>query len=126
MDTFEEDLDNPFTEIEPTSETSSTSKVNISEPPSPLPAAARQLSPTAAQFNRPFPSPGSQRQSQPYSKVDFCCARDRVLHSDEEVEILVSEMMTFHPSDLSKDHRRRKDIRKLEFTLYYLRYSHRG
>ena len=37
----------------------------------------------------PFPSSGSHRQTQSNFKTDFCCTRDRVLHSGEDVEILV-------------------------------------
>lgn len=85
MDTFEDE--NPF-EIEP-SESSSTSK--LSEPSSPPVNISRQLSPTAPQFNRPFPSPGSHRQPQSNFKTDFCCTRDRVLHSGEDVEILITD-----------------------------------
>ncbi|KAF9477767.1 hypothetical protein BDN70DRAFT_880780 [Pholiota conissans] len=72
-----------------TSETSSTSKVALYEPPSP-PQPSRQLSPTSPNMNRPpFPSPGSHRQPNVNYKTDFCCARDRVLHSGDDVEILI-------------------------------------
>ncbi|KIJ61987.1 hypothetical protein HYDPIDRAFT_158579 [Hydnomerulius pinastri MD-312] len=88
MDTFEDE--NPFeNDIERVpSETSSTSKVNISAPSSPPPNTARLLSPTSPS-NRPFPSPGTNRHPQPTYKSDFCCNRDRWLHSGEDVEILI-------------------------------------
>jgi hypothetical protein len=72
-----------------TSENSSTSQVGLYDPPSP-PHPSRQLSPTAPSLDRPpFPSPGSHRQPMVNYKTDFCCTRDRVLHSGEDVEILV-------------------------------------
>ncbi|PPQ79696.1 hypothetical protein CVT25_003270 [Psilocybe cyanescens] len=88
LDDYEEE--NPF-EHEGTdhitSETSSTSQVGLYEPPSP-PHTARQLSPTTS--NRPpFPSPGSHKQANINYKTDFCCTRDRVLHSGDDVEILI-------------------------------------
>ncbi|KAJ7576859.1 hypothetical protein C8J56DRAFT_971790 [Mycena floridula] len=93
MDTF--DNENPFEEIDsdriPSSETSSGSKVDLSEPPSPAANLSRQLSPVSPQFNRPFPSPGSHRQPQSNSKSDFCCGRDRFLHSGEDVEVLITD-----------------------------------
>ena len=84
MDTFEDDnpFENDMNDRVP-SETSSTSKVNISAPSSP-PVSARLLSPT-----KPFSSPGTQRQSQQSFKSDFCCYRDRWLHSGEDAEIQV-------------------------------------
>ncbi|KAH0836572.1 hypothetical protein J3R83DRAFT_8272 [Lanmaoa asiatica] len=84
MDTFEDD--NPFeNDIDRvSSETSSTSKVNISAPSSPPPNSARLQSP-----NQPYPSPGTQRQPQQTSRSDFCCYRDSWLHSGEDAEILV-------------------------------------
>lgn len=84
MDTFEDD--NPFeNDIERVpSETSSTSKVNISAPSSPPPNPARLLSP-----HKPFPSPPAQRQPQQTYKSDFCCYRDRWLHSGDDAEVLV-------------------------------------
>lgn len=84
MDTFEDD--NPFeNDIDRvSSETSSTSKVNISAPSSPPPNTALLHSP-----NKPFSSPGTQRQPQQSYRSDFCCYRDRWLHSGEDAEILV-------------------------------------
>jgi sorting nexin-41/42 len=86
MDALEDD--NPFDQDGEniTSETSSTSKLDLSEPPSP-PLPSRHLS-----ASRPFPSPGSHRQPQMSFKSDFCCTRDRVLHFGEDVEILVREL----------------------------------
>ncbi|KAF8998551.1 hypothetical protein BDQ17DRAFT_1361988 [Cyathus striatus] len=72
------------------SESSSTSQVAIYEPPSP-PSHPSRLSPTSPRLNRPFPSPGSHRQPQANYKVDFCCARDRYLHSGDDVEILITD-----------------------------------
>lgn len=84
MDTFEDD--NPFeNDIDHvSSETSSTSKVNISAPSSPPPNTARIQPPS-----KPFISSGTQRQPQQTYKSDFCCYRDRWLHSGEDAEILV-------------------------------------
>ena len=84
MDTFEDD--NPFeNDIDRvSSETSSTSKVNISAPSSPPPSAIRIHSP-----NKPSPSSGTQRQPEQTYRSDFCCYRDRWLHSGEDAEILV-------------------------------------
>ncbi|KAH7881801.1 hypothetical protein F5I97DRAFT_1818311 [Phlebopus sp. FC_14] len=90
MDNFEGD--NPF-EVDADrvpSETSSTSKVNISAPSSPPPSAPRLLSPTNP-ASRPFPSSGSHRLPQSTYKNDFCCYRDRWLHSGEDVEILITD-----------------------------------
>lgn len=87
--------ENPF-ETEPErnhSDTSSSSRVAVSEPPSPLPPTPRALSspPQSPSLRRPtFPSQGSHRQPQTF-KSEFCCARDQWLHSGEDVEILVSE-----------------------------------
>ncbi|KAF8972655.1 hypothetical protein BDZ97DRAFT_1782088 [Flammula alnicola] len=78
LDGFEEE--NPFEQDGDhiPSETSSTSKVALYEPPSP-PHPSRQLSPTSPNMNRPpFPS-----------LTDFCCARDRVLHNGDDIEILI-------------------------------------
>ncbi|TFK39408.1 hypothetical protein BDQ12DRAFT_712121 [Crucibulum laeve] len=91
MDTFEDE--NPFDQDGDniTSETSSTSQVALYEPPSPPPHPSRQLSPSSPNLNRPFPSPGSHRQQQVNYKTDFCCTRDRVLHSGDDVEILITD-----------------------------------
>ncbi len=69
------DDDNPFDVIP--SETSSASKLDLSAPPSP-PAS------------RPFPSPGTHRLPQ-VPKTEFCCRRDRFLHSDDQPEILITD-----------------------------------
>ena len=86
MDDLEDD--NPFDQDAEniTSETS-TSKLDLSEPPSP-PLPSHHLS-ASSPLGRPFPSPGSHKQPQMSFKSDFCCARDRVLHSGEDIEILV-------------------------------------
>ena len=80
---FDQDGDNIL------SETSSTSKLDLSEPPSP--PSHTQHSPS---LSRPFPSPGSHRQPQSTSKSEFCCTRDRVLHSGDDIEILVRELIS--------------------------------
>ena len=90
MEQFEDE--NPFEgEVERIpSEDSSASQVDVSEPSSPKPYhPARLLSPTSPNFTSQFPSPGSHKHTQSVSKSDFCCARDRVLHSGEDVEIVV-------------------------------------
>ncbi|KAK7031375.1 sorting nexin-41 [Favolaschia claudopus] len=74
-----------------TSATSSSDKVDLSEPPSPPPDPSRQLSPTSPTLTRPFPSPGTARQPAATFKSDFCCQRDRVLHSGDDVEILITD-----------------------------------
>ena len=95
--------ENPF-ETEPErnhSDTSSSSRVAVSEPPSPLPTAARALSspPQSPSLRRPtFPSQGSHRQPQTF-KNEFCCARDQWLHSGEDVEILVDRIHRSKSSD---------------------------
>ncbi|KAJ3768384.1 hypothetical protein EV361DRAFT_906853 [Lentinula raphanica] len=92
MEAFDDE--NPF-DTEPESipsESSSTSKLDISEPPSPPFNPSRQLSSESAQPERPFPSQGTRRPSQrPNFKSDFCCARDRILHSGEDIEILITD-----------------------------------
>ncbi|KIK96500.1 hypothetical protein PAXRUDRAFT_825897 [Paxillus rubicundulus Ve08.2h10] len=90
MDTYEDD--NPFeNDIDRVpSETSSTSKVNISAPSSPPPNSARLLSPTSPP-NRPPSSPGTNRHPQLNHKSDFCCYRDRWLHSGEDAEISITD-----------------------------------
>lgn len=90
MDTFEDD--NPFeNDIDRvSSETSSTSKVNISAPSSPPSNPAQLLSP-----NKQSPSHASQRQPPQTFKGDFCCYRDRWLHSGEDAEILVCVRVVF-------------------------------
>lgn len=90
MDPLEDD--NPFENDADrvSSEASSAFKVNISAPSSPPPNTTRPLS-TIGQQSRPFPSPGARRNPQPADKSDFCCNRDRWLHSGEEVEILITD-----------------------------------
>ncbi|KAJ7257926.1 hypothetical protein B0H12DRAFT_1110653 [Mycena haematopus] len=91
MEAFEDE--NPFeTDSDRrTSTASSPDKVDLSEPPSPPPNPSQQLSPTSPTFTRPFPSPGTARQPQATFKSDFCCQRDRVLHSGDDVEILITD-----------------------------------
>ncbi|KAG6850769.1 hypothetical protein H0H93_008807 [Arthromyces matolae] len=89
MDTFEDE--NPFEhDVEQiSSETSSTSKVDLSAPSSP-PFAPRQLTPSSP-LSRPIPSQETHKQHQTTSKNDFCCVRDRYLHSGDDVEILITD-----------------------------------
>lgn len=114
-----------------TSETSSTSQVALYEPPSPS-HPSRQLSPSSPSTNRPpFPSQGSHRQSNTNYKTDFCCTRDRVLHSGEDVEILVRHdtqpfNQTFCSFSIYSDCWRTKDIFEFEFNVYHVRHSHRS
>ncbi|KIK61563.1 hypothetical protein GYMLUDRAFT_198985 [Collybiopsis luxurians FD-317 M1] len=92
METFDDE--NPFdTESDRIqSETSSTSKVDISEPPSPPFNPSRQLSSEVIGSQRPpFPSQASGVQQHPNFKTDFCCARDRILHSGDDIEILITD-----------------------------------
>ncbi|CCM00377.1 uncharacterized protein FIBRA_02407 [Fibroporia radiculosa] len=95
MDAFEDE--NPF-EIEAErihSDTSSSTRVTLSEPASPPSRPSRVLSspPQSPPSRRPtFPSQGSHRQPQVY-KTDFCCVRDQWLHSGEDVEILISDAL---------------------------------
>ncbi|KAI0924016.1 hypothetical protein AcW1_006799 [Taiwanofungus camphoratus] len=95
MEAFEDD--NPF-ETEPEhipSDTSSSSKVAVSEPSSPPSQPSRILTspPMSPPAKRPtFPSSGSHRQPQTY-KSDFCCTRDQWLHSGEDVEILITDAL---------------------------------
>ena len=89
MDAFEDD-NNPFeTEDRVTSETSSASKVDISEPNSPPPNLARALSQSPTVADKALP-PGPQKPPAPAPRTEFCCSRDRWLHSGQDVEILVS------------------------------------
>ncbi|KAG6888655.1 hypothetical protein C0995_006773 [Termitomyces sp. Mi166 len=91
MDTFEDE--NPFEQDAEhiSSETSSSaSKVNLSAPSSPSHFPSPQLTPSSP-LSRPFPSQGSHRQLQTTVKSDFCCTRDRYLHSGDDMEILTAQ-----------------------------------
>lgn len=102
MDTYDDE--NPF-DTEPdhvSSETSSTSKVDLSEPNSPPHSPSRLRSPTTPQTSAQFPSGGPHKPSPAQFKADFCCARDRWLHSGDDVEILVCsvhELFWFLPDN---------------------------
>ncbi|KAJ7623458.1 hypothetical protein FB45DRAFT_925738 [Roridomyces roridus] len=76
MEAFEDE--NPFESDSDrlTSALSSPTKVDLSEPPSPPLNPTGQRSPTSPNLSRPFPSPGSHKQSQTTFKSDFCCTRD--------------------------------------------------
>ncbi|KAF7308733.1 Sorting nexin-41 [Mycena kentingensis (nom. inval.)] len=88
-----EDGPNPFAFDDDTDNTpSSPSHVNISDSPSPPVQPSRQLSPTAASPTSPFPASGSDRRpTASIVKSDFCCTRDRVLHSGDDIEILITD-----------------------------------
>ncbi|KAK0501226.1 hypothetical protein EDD18DRAFT_1141823 [Armillaria luteobubalina] len=91
MDAFDDE--NPFeTDTDRVSSgTFSPSKVDISEPPSPPPNVSRRFSSSASAKGSAFPS--SSRQVHSNNKSDFCCTRDRVLHSGDDVEIIVTKMI---------------------------------
>ncbi|KAJ3866260.1 MAG: hypothetical protein NXY57DRAFT_888481 [Lentinula lateritia] len=91
MEAFDDE--NPFdTESDRIpSETSSTSKVDISEPPSPPFNPSRQLSSEITSPERTFPSQPPRQPQRSNFKSDFCCARDRILHSGDDVEILITD-----------------------------------
>lgn len=131
MDAFEDE--NPFESDSDrlTSAQSSPSNVDLSEPPSPPPNPSGQLSPTSPNLSRPFPSPGSHRQPQTTFKSDFCCTRDRVLHSGDDVEILVCGYYvrpTAHVGliDLLQDYGCAEDFRQCHLAIYRIRYSDWG
>lgn len=66
-------------------------RVDSSEPASPSDDAFSPISPQPGSptVSKPtFPSPGSHRLPQAH-KNDYCCSRDRWLHSGEDVEITV-------------------------------------
>ncbi|KAG7093783.1 hypothetical protein E1B28_007430 [Marasmius oreades] len=83
------DDENPFETV--SSQSSSTAQIDVSEPSTPPPNTANQFSPKSP--NRRFPSHGSHRQPQSNSKTEFCCERDRALHSGEEIEILIVDAL---------------------------------
>jgi len=90
METFEDE--NPFeTDDRISSETSSTLKVDISEPNSPPPNIVRALSqsPTGPSTNKPISPRGASKLPATF-KSDYCCTRDRWLHSEQDIEIIVS------------------------------------
>ncbi|KAI0820380.1 hypothetical protein BC628DRAFT_868312 [Trametes gibbosa] len=94
MDAYEDE--NPF-ENEPErlqQSDSSSSRANVSNVSSPVAQQeSRAVSPpTSPNRRNAFPSPGSHRQPQAF-KSDFCCARDRWLHSGEEAEILILDAL---------------------------------
>ena len=99
MEAFEDE--NPF-ESEPGHlHSNASSRVDITDMPSPIfdaqPSRAispvSPTSPTSPTRRNAFPSPGSHRQPQTF-KSDFCCSRDHWLHSGEDVEILVCPLTT--------------------------------
>ncbi|KAJ8094667.1 Sorting nexin, cytoplasm-to-vacuole targeting pathway/endosomal sorting [Marasmius tenuissimus] len=83
------DDENPFENV--SSQSSSTAQLDVSEPSSPPSNPAQQLSPKSP--SRPFPSHGSHRQAKDNPKTEFCCGRDRALHSGEEIEILIVDAL---------------------------------
>jgi hypothetical protein len=91
MEPFEDE--NPFSTADPPlSSASSNSHVDVSAPPSPANLAfALPSSPTThtgtQSLRGGLPSQGTSRPLT--SKSDFCCVRDKWIHSGEDVEILV-------------------------------------
>ncbi|KAF7309623.1 Sorting nexin-41 [Mycena indigotica] len=81
MNAFEDDM-NPFHDTDSNKTPSSPTHLDLSSSP-------RQLSPTTP--TNPFPSPGTHRQPPATFKSDFCCTRDRVLHSGDDIEILITD-----------------------------------
>ncbi|TRM65203.1 hypothetical protein BD626DRAFT_488020 [Schizophyllum amplum] len=63
-------------------------KLDISNPPSPPMNPSRQLA--SPPLNRTFSSTSPRQQTTNY-KSDYCCARDRDLHSGDDVEIVISD-----------------------------------
>lgn len=99
MDAFEDD--NPFeTDDRISEETSSSLKIDISEPNtppqsfSPLPDAHTSPPNPPTPSTKSFPGSHKPHQHTPQHpsayKTDFCCSRDRWLHSGQDFEILVS------------------------------------
>lgn len=129
MEAFEDE--NPFESDSDrlTSATSSPDKVDLSEPPSPPANTSRQLSPTSPTLSRPFPSPGTNRQPQATFKSDFCCRSDRVLHSGDDVEILVCAWLftsSFRTNRPGQDHGCPEDVRECYIAVYCLCYTDGG
>jgi sorting nexin-41/42 len=86
MDSFEDD--NPFQDVVSDdavvpSDTSSISKMDLSEPQSPQSALNNPQTPRPT-----LPSPQNLLQNTVRSEI--CCARDRDIQSGEDFEILVS------------------------------------
>ena len=96
--------DDDITQVGPEPSSPVGSNVDLSSEPSTPPThparipAAAASPPTSPGVNRGFISPPlsaraqttfSGRAQQPSFKSDFCCARDRWLHSGEDVEIQV-------------------------------------
>lgn len=72
------------------SETSSMSKVAIYEPSSPPVHPSRALSPTSPSHPSSFGSAQGHTGPPANFRTDFCCTRDRYLHTNEDIEIVVS------------------------------------
>lgn len=93
MEPFEDE--NPFSTADPPlSSASSNSHVDVSAPPSPANLAfALPSSPTThtgtQSLRGGLPSQGTSRPLT--SKSDFCCVRDKWIHSGEDVEILITD-----------------------------------
>ncbi|KIY52841.1 sorting nexin-41 [Fistulina hepatica ATCC 64428] len=81
MDAFEDV--NPFE-----SEGSSSSQIQVADH-NDAPVVVEE--PARPSISRPFPSSGSHRLPQTNFKSDFCCNTDRLLHSGEDVEILITD-----------------------------------
>ncbi|KAF5338617.1 hypothetical protein D9611_012815 [Ephemerocybe angulata] len=80
---FEQDLDAI------PSATSSMSKVAIYEPSSPPPHASSALSPSSPPHRAAFASTESHGAQASNYKTDFCCTRDRYLHTNDDIEIVI-------------------------------------
>ena len=123
MDTFEDE--NPFeSEDQVLSETSSTSRVDISEPNSPSAKIARALS-QSPPINKSFPLQRQATTPTAADKTDFCCSRDRWLHSGDEFEIRVSHYSAclhwgHNAVNIFTDHRCAKDVCQRKFSLYHV------
>lgn len=126
MEPFEDE--NPFDNDanRRNSEQSSDSRVDLSEPVSPPSNGFSVVSPQPSSPSdaRPsFPSSGSHRLPQAY-KSDYCCSRDHWLHSGEDVEILVSCLLSHVIYELRGtplDYGRSEDISELDFTIHHIR-----
>lgn len=91
MDTFEDD--NPFDQenVHVIPPNSSSVRLDFSEPSSPRIQSASHL-PVSPSPDPQFPSPESKIKVQGnLNKTDFCCNRDRYLHSGENTDILILE-----------------------------------
>ncbi len=129
MEPFEEEnpFDNDTERVH--SETSSSSQVNLSEPASPPSDPSRVLTspPTSPSTSRPtFPSSGSHRLPQVYKNA-YCCNRAQWLHSGEDVEILVCDLIATENSSYLPpyilDNRCSENVGQFNISLYRLHHT---